>query len=155
MPKEWNKTVVKTRNTSWLKKWSPRFSADNQPTSQQKKEWRERRKHAQWLLDQMIKYQDLTTAEFQQLVEKMDTLPIKDKINLKRLENILNDRSFLLDWINKHVPQAPSQQEITWIDWGPLQFANPNDSDIDKAIDENTHQGNNPINQPKKTWPKV
>ena len=41
-------------------------------------------------------------------------------ITVKRTQAIMKDKNMMKYWLDKHIPNAPTQTEISWLDWEPL-----------------------------------
>lgn len=117
--------------TTGLKKWPPRLSKDNQPSNEAKKAWRDRKRQAQKIMDEMVLYQDMTEAEFQEFIKKKDT-KLWQVITATYMREIMKDKKIMTHWLDKHVPNAP--QEISWPDWWSIDFTNLNDEDLLRLV---------------------
>lgn len=95
------------------------FSADNQPSSEAKKQWRERKKQAQKMMDTIMELQEMTVDELKKFVqENKKFISVWNFVLLKYVEDILKDKWMRLDRINRHIPYATAKQEV-WhsFDW--------------------------------------
>lgn len=112
MDKVTEKTIVDT--TKNLKKfWKDKPPAN--PTSEQKKAWWERKRQAIKIMNEMILYQDMTLEQFEEHMKtKKGELKIWELITATRTKEILKDKKIMTYRIDKHVPNAPQQTEISW-----------------------------------------
>jgi len=79
----------------------------------------DRKREAKRIMDEMIKYQEMTLEEFQEhLKENKDKLQIKNLITAGYLKDIVSGKE-RKDWINRHISYAP--QQITGDDW-PIEI---------------------------------
>ena len=138
---EKEKTPEKTPEKKWnLLVWNEKgqwYTSENQPTPQQKSEWRERKREAKRLLDEMMRLWAYNIEDLKKYA-KNPKLMVKDLIVAKRAINVLTKDKFLLDYLDRHVPKAP--QQLTWEDWQPIKVNfyipdNERDGDNDKATD--------------------
>lgn len=132
------KTTVETSKTRWLKRWWWKLSKDNQPSPEAKKAGWERRKHAQQILDDILKKQDYTIDKF--LKDFMDMKEKKNKeweivktryepktsLTIQEAYNVWYVYSQIvkwwLDWMNRHISFAPQKTELSWEDWWPVEM---------------------------------
>lgn len=107
-------------------KWS-QFTSKRQPTTEQRKKWRVRRKEARRILEKLMEFQEMTLEQLEYMVktDEWKKLPIKDAMLFKYLHWIFGKNPHLIiDWLNRHISYAPSKTELK-----------TDDSDIDyKAI---------------------
>lgn len=96
-----------------------RFTAANQPSSSAKKRGWERRRVAQHLMDTIIKYQNMPLGKFMEIVGKLDNeesskkFKMRDILAIRYVHNSYMGDKFLLDWMNRHVPYAPQNVDLT------------------------------------------
>lgn len=98
------------------KSWKAKdFSSINQPTPEQKKAGRDRKREMQRLMDKMISCQNMKPEEFKKMIEsdKHDTM--LDLMVSTRMNKIIGNEKLLAHYIDKLVPNAPTQ--VTWDDW--------------------------------------
>lgn len=120
----------KVKTTGWstdkrlanLKRWDPKipFTSQQQPTPAQKSAWRERRREAKRMLDEVMRLWMYTVDELKEYIKRKDLL-VKDVVVAKRSINILTKDKFLLDRLERHIPKAPQSMELTGKDWWPIQ----------------------------------
>ena len=112
----------KSPDITGLKKWPPRLSKDNQPTPEQKKAGRERKRQAKKILDHMMKMWSMTKQQRLEYVKQNpDELQMDELINIKYMEEIMKGK-LLVDWMNRHIPYAPQKTELTGTDWWPMEM---------------------------------
>lgn len=93
------------------------------PSPESKSAGRERRREAMRIMNDMIKYQDMTLDEFQNYIESnKKELKLWNIITATRMKEIMKDKNMMKYRIDKHVPNAPVQQEISWIDWWSIDI---------------------------------
>lgn len=119
------------KNTSWLRRWNPMLTKHIQPTPEQKKAGRDRKRQAQKIMDEMVLYQDMTIDEFQEFIKQKDT-KLWQVITATYMREIMKDKKIMTHWLDKHVPNAP--QEISWPDWWSIDFTNLNDEDLLRLV---------------------
>lgn len=112
-----------------FKKWVP-----PPVTNQQKKDWRDRKRERERMMNMMMKYQDMTVHDFEKIIAKIkgNELDKKSiKVGQARTSNLMNaiikDPKYGLERMDRHVSKAPT--EITGQDWEPL---------FDKSMKERT-----------------
>lgn len=78
-------------------------------TNEQKKAWRDRKREMQRLMDKMISYQNMKPEAFKQMIEaeKHDTM--LDLMVSTRMQKIVGNEKLLAHYIDKLVPNAPTQ----------------------------------------------
>jgi len=100
------KTSIKKSGKSNLIPWAkdPRTI-----TSESKKAWRDRKKEMQRLMDKMISCQNMEPEAFKQMIEaeKHDTM--LDLMVSTRMSKIVGNEKLLAHYIDKLVPNAPTQ----------------------------------------------
>lgn len=86
------------------------------PSPESKSAGRERKREAMRIMNDMIKYQDMTLDEFQNYIESnKKELKLWNIITATRMKEIMKDKNMMKYRIDKHVPNAPTQ--VTWDDW--------------------------------------
>jgi len=127
-----NPRPTKTWKATWIKTfkwWQP------QPTPEQKKAGRERKREAMRIMNDMIKYQDMTMEEFQNHIEtNKKELKLWNIITATRMKEIMKDKNMMKYRIDKHVPNAPVQQEISWIDWWTIDIERCNNASVEDLL---------------------
>lgn len=115
MDKEWKKEPrPQNKHLKVFKKWET-------ASSESKSAWRARRRQAMKIMKEMIEYQDLTPAQFEEYLQKnKKTMNLWKLITAKRTQDIMKDKNMMKYWLDKHIPNAPTQTEISWVDWDPL-----------------------------------
>lgn len=64
-------------------------------------------------------YGGMTIWEMKKIQEKKwDDLTVFEA----RLMEYVTNKKYIIDRIDRHVPKAPSQTEISWIDWSSIDF---------------------------------
>lgn len=93
------------------------------PSPESKSAGRERKREAMRIMNDMIKYQDMTLDEFQNYIESnKKELKLWNIITATRMKEIMKDKNMMKYRIDKHVPNAPVQQEISWVDWWSIDI---------------------------------
>lgn len=112
--KKWNLLV-------WNERWQW-YTSENQPTPQQKKAWRDRKRQAQKMMDMIKQMWDMKLSQVKKRLEKKDSLTMLEVLMLKYIELGMKDSKMLIDFMNRHVPYAPTKTEVTGEDWGAIQI---------------------------------
>lgn len=81
-----------------------RFSRDNQPSPEAKKEGWNRRKQAIVFMDKVVEFMTMSEAEYSAVDQSK--LSRGDLMAYKYVEHALNDTRILTHFIDKHVPTA-------------------------------------------------
>lgn len=107
-----NPKPTKTWKATWIKTfrgWQP------QPTPEQKKAGRDRKREMQRLMDKMISCQNMKPEEFKAMVEAENHDTMLDLMVSTRMNKIIGNEKLLAHYIDKLVPNAPTQ--VTGDDW--------------------------------------
>ena len=113
----------------WKKEWRPQnkhlkpFAKGQTAPAELKSAGRERKREATRIMNDMIRYQNMTMEEFQTHIENnKKELKLWNIITATRMKEIMKDKNMMKYRIDKHVPNAPVQQEISWIDWWSIDI---------------------------------
>lgn len=97
-----------------LRRW---WFEKKQPTPEQKKAGRERKRQAQKIMSLVLEYQNMTTWELKEYMEKhKDEMTVLEYTMMKYVTEGMKDKKIMLDMIDRHIAKAPTQMEIWWID---------------------------------------
>lgn len=92
------------------------FSKSNQPTSVQKRNGWLRRKQAQELMDNVLKYSAMKLSEFNHIKKDCDKNPqnytVMEAIAIKYTQRTLKSNRFLIHWLDLHISKAPKDKEM-------------------------------------------
>jgi len=128
--------VKKTADKTTLEKiWKKtRFSKENQPSAEAKKTWRDRKKEAMKMLNDILEKEKMTYKDF--LIKYMDRhtkwkgakevvrYTPKDTLQIRERYMVLYvyDRigKWSLDWFDRHISYAPQKTELAWNEWKSL-----------------------------------
>ncbi len=109
-------TRTQNKNLKPFKKWERPPS-----TWAQKSAWRDRKRQAQKIMALVLEYQNMTTWELKEYMEKQkDKLTVLEYTMMKYVTEGMKDKKIMLDMIDRHISKAPSQMELSWIDWGNI-----------------------------------
>lgn len=90
------------------------FDVKGQPSPDSKKAGWERRKQGQKFMSKMMEYQDMTLADFEVLLQKInnnkDKYTLGDLIAYKYVTNTLKVDKFLINWLDRVVGKAPKDR---------------------------------------------
>ena len=151
---KWNdiQSSVKTSVKPWervqnqylkpRKKWQK-----PQVTSEQLKKWRDRKREAKKIMDQLMKMSNLSFADFMVKyfivpdIKYPDryvinpNLSVQDVILANYIKTVLN-WALMVDWLNRHVSYAPSKNEITGDDGDDIKIeaTSAQEEKIDKIL---------------------
>lgn len=93
-----------------LRRW---WFEKKQPTPEQKKAGRERKRQAQKIMSLVLEYQNMTTGELKEYMEKhKDELTVLEYTMMKYVTEGMKDKKIMLDMIDRHVSKAPTKQEV-------------------------------------------
>lgn len=92
-----------------------------QPDPSLKKAWRERKRQAQAMMDLILRYGTMTKKQLEKITSKKD-LTLLEQLMLKYVSWWMKDNKILIDFINRHVPYAPTKTELTGEDWQDLSI---------------------------------
>lgn len=123
MKSKTSKNTSKRNKNDNLIPWAFTKVQGKQPTPEQKKAWRERKRQAQRIMDMILKYQTMTTGDLREYMEKnKETLTVLEYTMMKYVTEWMKDKKMMIDMINRHIPYAPTKTEITGEDWGALSI---------------------------------
>ena len=98
------------------------FTSTRQPDPKLKKEWRNRRREAQRIMDKLKEFGTMSLVELEAYMkENQKTMKLEDAIILKYAQDVFKDKRMAIDYLNRHVSYAPTKQELTGEDWWPIQ----------------------------------
>lgn len=101
-----------------LRRW---WFEKEQPSPQAKSAGRDRKRQAQKIMALVLEYQNMTTGELKTYMEKQkDKLTVLEYTMMKYVTEGMKDKKIMLDMIDRHISKAPSQMELSWIDWGNI-----------------------------------
>lgn len=122
-----NKSEVK-------KKWKKRFWIERpvpNPTPEQKRAGRERRREAQMIMDMVMNYSNMTVWELKAIAQKKgDNMTIMEA----RIMKYVSNDKYLLDWLDRHIPKAPAQTEITGANGGSISVERIQNAGTDELL---------------------
>lgn len=100
------------------------FSAENQPTPEQKKEGWERKRYAQSIANQVAEYMSMDMETLLDMHQDMKTNPANYTLQQATLLGYavagLTNPKMAVDWINRNLPYAPQKTEISGNDGSPI-----------------------------------
>ena len=105
----WNETEKKTERKKPPHIW--RSWQSGGATSEQKKEWRNRRRQAQELMDRILLYQRMTLEEINDIVmneEKVKKLTAIEAATYKYVKSMLENPWAFERRLDRHIPNAPA-----------------------------------------------
>lgn len=76
-----------------------------------KKEWRDRKRQAQRMMDMVLKYQTLTQSELIEMSKKKD-LTVLELLMIRYVTQGMKDNKMLVDMLDRHISKAPTEQKI-------------------------------------------
>ena len=144
--------MEKEKKTAYtIGKWKPpihtQFKKGEKPpvTNQQKKDWRDRKRERERMMNMMMKYQDMTVHDFEKIIAKIkgNELDKKSiKVGQARTSNLMNsimkDPKYGLERMDRHVSKAPI--EITGEDGEKLFDKDYKDRSLEEVMDYYLHQ---------------
>ena len=93
-----------------LRRW---WFEKKQPTPEQKKAGRDRKRQAQKIMALVLEYQNMTTGELKKYMEKhKDELTVLEYTMMKYVTEGMKDKKIMLDMIDRHISKAPTKQEV-------------------------------------------
>ena len=103
-----NKTKSRPQNKNLRphKKWE--FV---QPDPKLKKEWRERKRQAQRMMDMILQYQTMTQEELKEMASRKD-LTVLELLMIRYVTQWMKDNKMLVDMLDRHISKAPTEQKI-------------------------------------------
>jgi len=111
------------------------FSAENQPTSEQKKEGWERKRYAQSIANKVAEFMSMDMKTLLDMQKDMQKNPknysLQDATLLHYAVAGLRDIKITIDWINRNLPYAPQKTEIGGNDGNPIEIIIGGDDDED------------------------
>lgn len=104
-----------------LRRW---WFEKEQPDPALKKAWRDRKRQAQKIMWLVLEYQNMTTSELKEHMEKhKDNLTVLEYTMMKYVTEWMKDKKIMLDMIDRHISKAPTQMEISWENWWPIYIS--------------------------------
>ena len=91
----------------------PRFTKDNQPSSDAKKRGWERRREAQRILDLFKALGEMSVKEFRELQEDIKLHPDDHSIQELKLVQYMSKEKFIIDYLDRHISKAPTEVNLS------------------------------------------
>ena len=102
------KTIKKRPNNLKNQK---KFSKDYQPSAAAKSAGRKARKQGQMIMDKLIEYQTMTSAQLEK-IKKKKGVTIIELLLVQYVSRWFDDDKMLSDLLNRHISYAPSKHEV-------------------------------------------
>lgn len=113
--KNWSKKTVsksesrpQNKHLKPFKKWQVK-----QPDPMLKKEWRDRKRQAQKMMDLVLQYQCMNKADLEKLSQQSD-ITILEALLARYVLQGMKDNKMLVDMLDRHISKAPVEQKIEW-----------------------------------------
>lgn len=88
------------------------FDVNGQPSPEAKKRGWERRREAQKILDEFMAKGDMTYKEVKELLDDIKVHPENHTLREVKIANYLMSTKYTIDWLNRHVGNAPQELDI-------------------------------------------
>lgn len=87
-----------------------KLKKDWQPTPEQKKAGRERKKQAQKIMDDIITKSNMSVPQLKEyLAKNWNKMPAHEYAMTQYVIKMMNSDRFLMDWIDRHIGKAPQE----------------------------------------------
>jgi len=106
-------TSSKTSSKSNLIPWAKTKVRWEQPTPEQKKAGRDRKRQAQRMMDMVLQYQGMKKSDLEKLALKSD-ITILEALLVRYVLQGMKDNKMLVDMLDRHISKAPVEQKIEW-----------------------------------------
>lgn len=106
-------TSEKKSGNSWRSNLIPWAKDPRTITSESKKAGRERRRNWKKIMDLVLQYQSMTKDQLQKLAGDPNATML-ELLMVKYITGWMKDTRMLIDFMDRHVPKAPTQMAIGW-----------------------------------------
>lgn len=91
------------------------------------------------MMDKLIEYSYMSIEDLQRLmkgaIDNPDSIQLQDAILLKYAQEAFKDKKMMLDYINRHVPYAPKEIEMSGKDGWPITYNNELSPEQQQALE--------------------
>lgn len=101
------------------------FTSTRQPDPKLKSQGWQRRREKKKIMDTLQKYSWMSLEELDAMeTAKGTSITLREKMLLNYAKWMIKDKTIMMDWINRNVPYAPKEIEMSWKDGWPIKYNN-------------------------------